>query len=116
MAKNLAFEQLLEEIKDLHERKNDNYARAGDPLSNLKVCERFACPTCGTKIPAWLGVAIRLSDKWERFANLIGGSTDRVGEDVKETVRDQAIYSLLWILLRKEWEDQQNVSREEQRT
>lgn len=111
MAENPKFNKLLEELRDLHERKNDNYARTGDPLSNLKACERIACPSCGTPIPAWVGVAIRLTDKWERYMNLLSGVPDRVGEDVKETVRDQTVYSMLWLLLREEWEAERDSNK-----
>ena len=88
------FYELLDEIADLHDRKSNNYSTDSDPLSNLKMCEQFG-------VPAYLGVMVRLSDKWSRLTQLAGGKPDLVGESIIDTLKDMAIYSLLAIIL---WE------------
>lgn len=89
------FYQLLNELADLHERKNQNYATQEDPLSNLRECE-------GLGIDAFKGTLVRLCDKWCRIKNLAKGVPDLVGESIVDTLRDMAIYSLLAIIL---WEE-----------
>lgn len=89
------FYELLEEIKDLHSRKNANYAEDNDPLSNLRACEAFG-------LPAWKGVLTRLTDKWSRIVQLTKGKPDVVGESIVDTLQDMAVYSLLCIILYEE--------------
>ena len=89
------FYELLDEIADLHERKNNGYAKDNDPLSNLRVAESFG-------IEAYKGVLIRLSDKWSRIQELSKGKQDQVGESLKDTLMDMSIYSLLAIVLLEE--------------
>lgn len=93
------FYQLLEELADLHERKNQNYATSEDPLSNLRECE-------GLGIPPFKGTLVRLCDKWCRIKRLASGVPDLVGESVVDTLRDMAIYSLLAIIL---WEEKNDM-------
>ena len=89
------FYELLLQIAKLHADKNSNYAEDGDPLSNLRECERMG-------VPAHIGVAIRLTDKFSRYTQLLKGKKDRVGESVFDTLLDIAVYSLLSIILIKE--------------
>lgn len=95
MAKNPAFEALLEEIKDLHNRKNANYAGKDDPYANFRRCEAIG-------IPAWMGIIVRMEDKMSRIENLAGGVPDMVGESLIDTLVDLGVYSLLCSLVLKE--------------
>jgi hypothetical protein len=102
------FFEILVESADLHNRKNLNYAGVGDdPFANFRETEKFSCPYCGEKIPAWLGVAIRISDKYSRFCNLLGGIPDMVGESIKDTDIDLSVYSKIFKILYEEWEEKQ---------
>ena len=85
------FYALLDEIADLHSRKNSNYAN-DDPLSNFKECERFG-------IPAFHGCLVRMSDKWSRIVELAKGKPDAVGESLSDTLKDLSVYSLIAIIL-----------------
>lgn len=89
------FYKLLDELADLHERKNQNYATSEDPLKNLRECEDLG-------ITPFNGTLVRLCDKWCRIKNLAGGVPDLVGESIVDTLKDMAIYSLLGIIL---WEE-----------
>ncbi len=89
------FYDLLNKIGDLHARKNSNYAEDMDPLSNLKACERL-------NITPFMGVMIRLQDKWSRLEQLAKGKPDLVGESIEDTLMDNAVYSLLAIVLLNE--------------
>ncbi len=90
------FYELLEEIADLHSRKNTDYATDEEPLSNLRACEKI-------NIPAWKGVVVRLQDKWDRITKLCNKKEPAVkDESLKDTFMDNAVYSLLAIILIEE--------------
>jgi len=57
------FYQLLEEMKKIHDKKNSDDTKASDPLSNFELVEDFG-------IPAWVGVLVRMSDKYSRIVQL----------------------------------------------
>jgi len=91
----LKFYTLLEEIADLHSRKNHDYA-GGDPLSNLRLSEQFG-------IPAWKGCLIRMSDKWSRLVQLANKDQALIkSESIRDTLLDLASYALLCVILREE--------------
>ncbi len=91
------FYALLEELADLHNRKNQDYSEPGQALGNLLAATRVG-------ITPFLGVAVRLQDKFSRFENLVrkGGKGAVVDEKIDDTLRDMAVYSLLAIIL---WEE-----------
>jgi hypothetical protein len=89
--RNPAFLKLLREIEALHETKNEDYAADADPLSNLRRCEEF-------NVPAFTGVLVRLTDKWSRITQLAGGKAPR-HESLRDSLVDNAVYSLLAVLL-----------------
>ena len=97
------FYALLDEIKDLHDRKNSNYAGdGGDPFANFRECEDFG-------IPAWKGVLTRMSDKWMRIKNLADGIEDKVGESMIDTLTDLAVYSLICRILVEEAQENEKM-------
>jgi len=89
------FYELLDEIAELHDKKNHDYAQDGDPLSNLRRSENFG-------IPGWKGILIRLSDKWSRLEELSKKEARVKEESIKDTLLDNAIYSLLAVVLLEE--------------
>ena len=95
------FYELLKVIEDLHDRKNSNYSKDADPLSNLRQSESFG-------IPAYLGCLVRMSDKWSRLQELAKGKKDEVGESFTDTLMDMAVYSLLDIILFEEMQKEQS--------
>lgn len=86
------FYELLLQIAELHARKNHDYAQDNDPLSNLKGCERIG-------LPAYKGAIIRMQDKWSRIEELSKKEAMVAGESIKDSLMDNAVYSLLTIIL-----------------
>lgn len=78
------FYELIEQMKELHDRKNANYAEDTNPLSNFQECVKFG-------VPAHLGTMVRMSDKWSRLTQLMKGKKDEVGESIKDTLMDMAV-------------------------
>lgn len=96
------FYEIIEQMKDLHDKKNANYADDKNPLSNLQECVKFG-------VPAHLGTMVRMSDKWSRLTQLIQGKKDEVGESIKDTLMDMAVYCILEIILIEEKENQSKI-------
>lgn len=96
------FYKLLEEMANLHSRKNHDYS-GDDPLSNLKSSIEIG-------IPAWKGILIRLMDKWARLKTFAKKEILEVKEEsIKDTLMDNAVYSLLCIII---YEERENVKLE----
>ena len=92
------FYEMLKAMADLHSRKNHDYAGTSDPLKNLRACERL-------ELKPFIGVMVRLQDKWSRLEEFIkSGKLMVKGESVKDTLMDNAVYSILAIILYEEEE------------
>lgn len=90
------FYKLLEQMADLHSRKNHDYAGTKDPLKNLRACERL-------NLEPFLGIMVRLQDKWSRLEEFVNSGQLMIkDESVIDTLMDNAVYSLLAIILYKE--------------
>lgn len=86
------FCELLEEMRALSEKKSHDYGGA-DPISNLREF-------------GWEGVVVRLSDKYHRLANFVKqGELQVKNESIKDTLMDNANYSLLALILLEEEEN-----------
>lgn len=90
------FYELLNQMAELHSRKNHDYAGKGTPLRNFYKCKEMG-------VTPFTGVMVRLSDKWSRLeAFMKQGILEVKGESVEDTLMDNAVYSLLAILLLRE--------------
>ena len=92
------FYKLLDQMAELHSRKNHDYAGTSDPLKNLRACTRL-------ELDPFMGVMVRLQDKWSRIEEFVKSKTLLVkNESVEDTLMDNAVYSLLAIILLREQE------------
>lgn len=89
--------QLLEDMKSLHIKKNAGYSGdSQDRWANFRLAETLGVST-------FLGVMVRMSDKWIRITNLVKNSSfDKVGEAIEDTLMDLASYALIAICILKE--------------
>lgn len=91
-----AFYELLEKMADLHSRKNHDYSSHDDPLKNLRSSNRLG-------VTPFMGVLVRLQDKWSRLEQFaVSGELLVKNESVEDTLMDNAVYSLLAIILYRE--------------
>jgi hypothetical protein len=96
------FYKLLNQMAELHSCKNHDYAGTKDPLKNLRACERL-------NLEPFLGVLVRLQDKWSRLEEFVNSGQLMVkNESVIDTLMDNAVYSLLAIILYKEQQKNEN--------
>ena len=90
------FHELVKQMSELHSKKNHDYAGEEKPLNNLREVE-------GMGIPAWVGVGVRISDKYTRMKNFIKNRKFEFKEEsFKDTMLDMAVYDLLCIILFEE--------------
>ena len=90
------FYELLEEIKALHDKKRHDYAQEADPFANFRLSELGG-------IDAWKGIAVRLGDKYSRLMSFIQkGELKFNDESIKDTLMDNAVYSLIALILYEE--------------
>lgn len=90
------FYELLNEMAALHDSKNADYAGDDDPLRNLKECE-------GLGVESWVGVVVRLTDKYSRLKTFTRRRSFKLkSESLKDTLLDNAIYSLLCLICYEE--------------
>lgn len=93
------FYKLLEEMADTHSRKNHDYADQGDPLSNFKEVAEIV------GITPFQVVQVFLATKMVRIKQLRTKPNLVQGESIKDSLMDNAIYSLLAYLLLEETEE-----------
>jgi len=92
------FYKLLQQMADLHSRKNHDYAGSTDPLRNFRKCNEMG-------VDSFTGVMIRLTDKWSRLESFMKQGVLAIKtESVVDTLLDNAVYSLLAIILYEEQE------------
>lgn len=105
MARNREFDDLLDELKMLHDAKNHDYATAENPYKNLEEVLNIG-------IEPWRGVVIRLMDKFERVKQYcVSGELAIKSEGMEDTFKDIAVYSSLAVILfRKDQEKQQELT------
>ena len=100
---NREFTDVLEELTELHNLKNRDYATSKNPYKNLQGVERIG-------LEAWKGVVIRMMDKFSRLEEFCVKEELAVkDETIEDTFKDIAIYSVLaMILYRKRMEGKSN--------
>ncbi len=90
------FYELLSEMAELHSNKNHDYTDGSDPFLNFRLCEQLS-------IPAWKGVLVRLGDKFSRITNFAKRENLKVpSESFRDTLLDNAVYSLIALILFEE--------------
>jgi hypothetical protein len=88
------FYEILDELKELHARKQADYGREDSPFANVRGSEDFG-------IPAWVGAMVRASDKVRRLQRLArDGRLDN--ETAIDSFRDLAVYAIIAEILYEE--------------
>lgn len=84
---------LVDALRELHDRKSHDYARAENPYSNFEyaglVSERFTDPVDRVFVT-------QLAIKLARLAELTAAGKTPNNESVQDTRRDLANYALIW--------------------
>lgn len=88
------FHEILQELGELHDKKQQDYGRGDDPFANVRASEAFG-------IPAWIGCMARANDKMIRIQRM---ARDGVlsNESLEDSLRDLAVYAVIGLCL---WEE-----------
>lgn len=91
--------KLLDEIGDLHDRKQEDYGTDSDPFANVRSSRDWG-------ITPWVGALNRAGDKFKRLQKAArGGSLSNEG--VEDSMMDLAVYALIGLVLYREEQDEQ---------
>ena len=95
--------RIINEIKDLHDKKNADYAGSEDSLANLRMCEKMG-------MTPFMGVVVRLSDKFCRLMRFCKTKELAVkDEGIKDTLKDIVNYAIFAIIFLEEEEDKKKL-------
>jgi len=88
------FHEILKELGDLHDLKQNDYGRGDDPFANLRASTEWG-------IRPWIGALVRLNDKVRRLQSFaLKGSL--ANESVKDSLLDISVYSAIALVLYEE--------------
>ena len=88
------FHNCLAIIGELHDRKQSDYGRDGDPFANVRGSKAFG-------IQPWVGAMVRANDKMSRIQNHANGRS-LSNESVVDSFMDLAVYALIALVLYEE--------------
>ena len=91
------FDSVLNEMKELHDRKQADYGRETDPFANVRASEDFG-------IPGWVGSLVRANDKMRRLQAVANGS-ELKNEGVEDSLIDLANYAVIALVLYRQSRD-----------
>jgi hypothetical protein len=88
------FNEILEEIKELHNKKQKDYGTNEDPFANIRASEEFG-------VPAWLGAILRGNDKMSRIKAFVKkGKLEN--ESLEDSLIDLSVYGIIALTLYRE--------------
>ena len=88
------FHQKLQAMAELHDRKEHDYGKDEDPLSNVRSAQEWG-------VAPWVGVMIRLTDKVRRLQTLARKGKLK-NESAQDSLRDICVYSIIASILLEE--------------
>ena len=89
-----AFHDLLEEMREMHDKKQKDYGSKKDPFANVSASEDYG-------ISPWIGAMIRANDKIRRIMAAARGQ-NLVNESVEDSLIDLAVYTCIALVLYRE--------------
>lgn len=96
-AGSVRFHEILAELGELHDKKQKDYGRAGDPFSNVRASAEWG-------VPAWVGTMIRATDKMRRLQKYASAG-ELANESARDSFLDLAVYAVIALCLFEEEQD-----------
>lgn len=81
------FHRVIGEVVEMHNRKQRDYGREGDPFANVRASEDYG-------VAPWIGALIRANDKNRRLQKAARG-----GKLANESVRDSLIDNIVYFII-----------------
>ena len=96
------FSQILKEMQAMHDKKQADYGKTGDPFANVRASEDFG-------IEGWVGCMTRANDKMRRLQAAARGQNLK-NESIEDSLLDLATYTVIALVLYRETMNCQNTS------
>ena len=97
------FYKIVEELKDLHSRKNFDYAGTGDPLGNFDRCGQMMKAVLSEGGFEELKVLlVYMSKQFDGVIDMIGKNRTAQVEGIKDKLTDIAIYAIIGRIIYEE--------------
>ena len=87
-------EQVLSEIREMHDRKQADYGRENDPFANVRSSVEWG-------VPGWVGALVRGTDKIKRLQKAARGSSLK-NESIEDSLIDLIVYAIIALILWRE--------------
>ena len=88
------FYDVLNELKNLHDQKKQDYGTTTDPFANIRASQEFG-------VAPWLSSVLRANDKMARLKSFVLNGK-LVNESVEDSLKDMAVYCIIALLLWRE--------------
>ena len=97
------FYKILDELKELHNKKNYQYANQTNPLGNFSRVSQLCSKLLKDTINKPLAIAlINMAKQVDAVYDIVGeGKTDTI-EAIEDKLKDIAVYAIISIILCKE--------------
>jgi hypothetical protein len=96
------FSQILKEMQAMHDKKQADYGKTGDPFANVRASEDFG-------IEGWVGCMTRANDKMRRLQAAARGQNLK-NESIEDSLLDLATYTVIALVLYRETMNCQHTS------
>jgi len=93
--RNPQFNEVLELMAEIHDKKNEDYASDKDPFSNFSGVAEMTGLETDKVFQVMIGI------KMERLKQLVGTGKVPNNESVDDTILDLANYAAIWLAYRK---------------
>lgn len=94
------FHTILRELRELHDKKQQDYGTDTDPFANVRGSEDWG-------VEPWVGALIRATDKIRRLQKFaLKGKL--ANEAVEDSFRDLAVYAVIGLVLYEETKEENN--------
>jgi len=105
------FHQIVEEIRDLHEKKNKQYATTDDPLGNFRRTGQIIAKMLKPGIDPGLASCLAfMSKQVDGVYEMFGESKTGTCEQIEDKLLDIAVYAIIGMILVRE-SNQRGLSR-----
>jgi hypothetical protein len=91
------FFKILDELREIHEKKSADYGTKTDFLANVRASAQWG-------VSPWVGTMIRAGDKIIRLQSLLTNG-QLANESARDSLMDLASYAIIALILMEEEED-----------
>lgn len=99
MPRNKTFDNLMDEIKELHSKKNHDYAADNNPYSNFEFSAQLVAQFTNPVDQVFAGI---IGIKIARLGQLLGQGKKPNNESVRDSMRDLTTYCGIWCSWRED--------------